>query len=220
MRIIEAVLDIGERLRLDGQVMYPAGEEMVVAFARHREALARRFRVPTPSFDTVKWAWHKRNTYSLARNLGIPSPRTWHPRDGDRRLAVGHQAGDQRALHLRDEGEGVARRHAGGPRAAVREESCLLPPGEIMVQEFVRGDGRTHLAYCAFFKDGAAVGSRVARRLHPFGFRRPYTRCAPVPPRLRYGDLARVPYMTASRSMHCSFRPHAGVDTGHSSTGV
>ena len=87
--------------------MFPTREETVAALSRYRERLTPRFRIPTPAWDVVKWAWDKRNTYELAAELGIATPRTWlvgsaEELDGDRRrAAVRGQAGDQGALHLR-----------------------------------------------------------------------------------------------------------------------
>jgi predicted ATP-grasp superfamily ATP-dependent carboligase len=42
--------------------------------------------------------------------------------------------------------------------------SGLVDDGEVMIQELIPGDGRHQFAYCAFFKDGQAVGKMVARR--------------------------------------------------------
>ena len=46
-----------------------------------------------------------------------------------------------------------------------------------MIQEFVPGDGQQQFAYCAFFKDGQAIGSMTAqrRRQHPPEFGRAST---------------------------------------------
>src|SRR5437016_12188379 len=46
-----------------------------------------------------------------------------------------------------------------------------------MVQELVPGDGRQQFSYCAFFKEGQAIGSMVAqrRRQHPPEFGRAST---------------------------------------------
>ena len=46
-----------------------------------------------------------------------------------------------------------------------------------MVQDFIPGDGSHQFAYCAFFKDGRAVGSMVVRRSrqHPADFGRAST---------------------------------------------
>ena len=49
--------------------------------------------------------------------------------------------------------------------------------GHILVQSLIPGDGRNQFAYCAFFKDGKAVGSIVSQRLrqHPREFGRAST---------------------------------------------
>ena len=44
----------------------------MATLSRHRDELAEFFRVPTPAWDVVRWAWDKRNTYRLAEELGIP----------------------------------------------------------------------------------------------------------------------------------------------------
>ncbi len=76
---VDAILDIGRRLNLAVWVLYPTRDETVAAFARYRPELASVFRVPTADWDTMKWAWDKRNTYSLAKQLAIPTPNTWYP---------------------------------------------------------------------------------------------------------------------------------------------
>ena len=78
---VQSVLEIGRRLDLEGWVLYPTRDEIVAAFARAQTRLAGFFRVPTPHWDTIKWVWDKRNTYRLANELGIPTPRTWYLRD-------------------------------------------------------------------------------------------------------------------------------------------
>ena len=70
--IVEGLIDIGKRLNLRGWVLYPTREELVAAFSRNRALLGEWFRVPTPEWESVRWAWDKRNTYQLAKELGIP----------------------------------------------------------------------------------------------------------------------------------------------------
>src|SRR2546426_11083634 len=82
-RAVESLLDIGRQLGLKGWVLYPTREELVAAFSRYRSVLTELFRVPTPEWSTIQWAWDKRNTYRLAGELGIPTPRTWCPRNLD-----------------------------------------------------------------------------------------------------------------------------------------
>jgi predicted ATP-grasp superfamily ATP-dependent carboligase len=54
---------------------------------------------------------------------------------------------------------------------------ALIGPGEVMIQDLIPGGGEQQFAYCAFFKEGKAVGSVVVRRTrqHPVEFGRAST---------------------------------------------
>jgi predicted ATP-grasp superfamily ATP-dependent carboligase len=182
-RAAGAILEAGRRLGLEGWVLYPTRDEVVAALSRHRADLAGFFRVPTPGWHTVRWAWDKRNTYRLATRLGIPVPRTWYPRDVDELDAV--------SLALPVAVKPAIKEHfiyatkVKAWRADSRAElakrfvdaAALVPPGEVMIQELIPGDGRQQYSYCALFKDGRALGSMVARRRrqHPPEFGRATT---------------------------------------------
>src|ERR1700689_1482595 len=77
-RTIDSVMEVGQRYGLKGWVLYPTRDETVAAFSRHRDRLAEFFRVTTAGWDTVRWAWDKKNTYDRALELGIPVPRTYN----------------------------------------------------------------------------------------------------------------------------------------------
>ncbi|HEX7254505.1 MAG TPA: ATP-grasp domain-containing protein [Gaiellaceae bacterium] len=182
-RTVETVLDVARRLGLRGWVLYPTREETVAAFSRHRERLAAELRVPTPSWDVVRWAWDKRNTYARAAELGIPTPRTWYPEGPEDLAAIDGEP--PFALKPAIKEHFVYATKAKAWRADSREElvelyeraAALVGPGEVMVQELIPGDGRHQFAYCAFFKDGRALGSMAARRRrqHPPQFGRAST---------------------------------------------
>ena len=182
-RAIDSLLEVGARYRLNGWVLYPTRDETVAALAARREELAHVYRLTSPPWDVVRWAWDKRNTYALARMLGIPTPRTWYPTspsdldavDGDGPFVVkpaikehffyatgakAWRANDRRQLY---ELYGKATKIAG--------------EGEIMIQELIPGTGTQQFSYCAFFKDGRALGSMVVRRRrqHPPDFGRAST---------------------------------------------
>lgn len=181
--IVDALLDTGRRLGLAGWVLYPTREEVVAAVSRNRDRLRTLFRVPTADWAVVGQLWDKRRTYRLAEELGVPIPRTWYPADvteldqveGDGPFAVKpaikehfiYQTGDK-AWRANDRAE----LHRLFSRA-----SGLVPPGEVMVQELVPGDGRQQFAYCALVRDGVAVASMVVcrRRQHPAEFGRAST---------------------------------------------
>jgi D-aspartate ligase len=182
-RAVETVLEVGSRLGLRGWVLYPTREETVAAFSRNRAMLAQHFRVPTPGWETVRWAWDKRNTYRLADELAIPTPRTWYPQrledlggiDADPPYAI--KPGIKE--HFFYATKAKAWRADSRSELAERFERAVAVtgPGEIMVQELIPGGGDQQFSYCAFFKDGAGVASMVARRRrqHPPEFGRAST---------------------------------------------
>ena len=77
---VNSVLEIGRRYGLEGWVLFPTRDETVAAFSRFRDRLAEFFRVTTPCWNTVQWAWDKKNTYDRAADLGIPVPQTFNAR--------------------------------------------------------------------------------------------------------------------------------------------
>lgn len=176
---VESLLDAGERHGLQGWVLFPTRDETVAAISRNHEKLSRLFRVTTPAWETTQWAWNKKNTYELAAELGIPTPRTHNPRSeselarlyGQLPLAV-KPAVKENFFYA----TGAKAWRANTPKElhslynkAIRQ----IPPSEVLVQEIIPGSGRRQYSYCAFFRDGRAhstlVASRVRQHPHEFG---------------------------------------------------
>ncbi len=182
-RTVEVVLQTGRQLGLTGWVLYPTRDEIVAAFSRHRQELAKQFRVPTPDWSAVRWAWDKRNTYQKAQDLGIPTPATWYPRDAreleviaaDFPLVLKPAIKEHFIYATKDKAWRADNREQ--LRELFARATAIAGPGEIMVQECIPGDGRYQFGYCAFFKEGRAVGSMVVRRRrqHPPEFGRAST---------------------------------------------
>ncbi len=186
---VAALLEAARRHGLEGWLLYPTRDETVAEIARHREELTGHYRVTSPSWEVVRWAWDKRNTYRLAEELGIAAPRTWTLRALDDLAAVTGEppfvikpaikehffySTGQKAWRADTRAELEA-----GVRAAVE----LIDVEEVIVQELVPGGGESQLAFCAFFKDGAVRASMTAQRLrqHPpeFGRASTYARTLP-----------------------------------------
>jgi D-aspartate ligase len=180
---VDALVGAAEQYQLQGWVLYPTREETVATVATHREALSQLFRVPTPSWSSVRPAWDKRETYRLAEQLGISAPRTWFPRS-ERELEPVDTAAPvvlkpaikehffyttgAKAWRANTKDELVA---------AYRRAEHVVPEGEILVQEMIPGGGERQFAYCAFFKQGRVVASMTVqrRRQHPSDFGRAST---------------------------------------------
>jgi D-aspartate ligase len=183
LRTVESVLEIGRRFGLEGWVLFPTRDETVAAFSRHRDRLAEFFRVTTPCWETVRWAWDKKNTYDRAAELGIPVPGTYNPRTEKElpelysRLPLALKPAVKENFFY---ATGAKAWRAETPeqlndlfRKAIRQ----IRPEEILIQEIIPGDGRRQYSYCAFFRDGEALSTLIARRMrqHPREFGRAAT---------------------------------------------
>ncbi len=181
--VLETLLELGERHGLEGWVVFPTREETVAALSRHRERLATQFRIPTPPWDVVRCAWDKRNTYEIASELGIVTPRTWSVTsaeeletiDGEPPFAVKPAIKERFLYATRCKAWRADTRAELGAR--FRAAADVVGAREVIVQELIPGSGDTQLAYCAFFRDGRSAASMVVRRLrqHPLVFGRAST---------------------------------------------
>jgi predicted ATP-grasp superfamily ATP-dependent carboligase len=183
-KTVDGLLEVGKRLGLEGWVLYPTREELVAAISHHREELGEVFRVPTPGWESVKWAWDKRNTYRLAQELGIPTPITHYPENSEQLAELRSltppfaikPAIKEHFIYATKAKAWRANSHS-ALRILFQRASELAGDGEIMVQELIPGGGSQQFSYCAFFRNGEAVGKMVVRRRrqHPLEFGRAST---------------------------------------------
>ncbi len=182
-RVIETLMDLGQRLNLEGWVLFPTRDELVAALSRHRSTLSQCFRVPTQDWETIRWVWDKRNTYQLAEKLNIPIPETWFPHTSEDLdqittpfpLALKPAIKEHFFYATKDKAWRVST--PAELRKLFLRASALAGPGEILIQDLIPGGGSQQFSYCAFVKDGNAVGSMVVRRRrqHPHDFGRAST---------------------------------------------
>jgi D-aspartate ligase len=189
---VDALLKIGNLFDLRGWVLYPTRDELVAACSKNREELAEVFRVPTAGWNSVQWAWDKRKTYQLAKRLDIPTPLTVYPTDVNELSELDgcsppfalKPAIKEHFIYATKAKAWRANSHAELSRL-FQKASALVGPGEIMVQDLIPGNGAQQFAYCAFFRDGKAIGKMVVRRTrqHPplFGRASTYVETVSVP---------------------------------------
>jgi len=180
---MDALHEAARRFGLDGWVLFPTREETVAAVAQNRDELARTFRVPTPSWETVQIAWDKRQTYQVAEKLGIEVPRCWFPRSEADLSEVTFDGPVIIKPAIKEHffyETGAKAWRANDPAELLekfRLATAIIPAEEVIVQELVPGGGERQLAFCAFVKDGEPVGTMtvVRRRQHPSDFGRAST---------------------------------------------
>jgi D-aspartate ligase len=182
-KTVDAVIEAGKRFNLKDWVLFPTRDETVAAFSRYRDELTPHFRVTTPEWETVRWAWDKKNTYELATQLGIPCPQTFNPRSEAELEALYSKL--PLAIKPAIKENFFYATGAKAWRAETVEQLKQLfaaarrqiKPEEVLLQEIIPGDGRCQFSYCAFFRDGHAHSTLVAQRSrqHPREFGRAAT---------------------------------------------
>jgi predicted ATP-grasp superfamily ATP-dependent carboligase len=180
---IEALIDVGRRHRLQGWVLFPTRDEHVAAISRYRRELGEIYRVTTPDWETVKWAWDKANSYRLAETLGIPIPRTWILRDASEletlfdRLPLAIKPAIKENFFY---ATGAKAWRADSPdelRACYANAAGRIAASEVLIQEIIPGGGDQQFSFCAFCRRGQIHSSLVAlrHRQHPREFGRAAT---------------------------------------------
>lgn len=183
VRTVESVLELGRRYGWEGWVLFPTRDETVAAFSRHRERLAQFFRVTTPEWETARWAWDKKNSYARAEQLHIPVPGTFNVRTESELEALHGRLPLAIKPAIKENffyATGAKAWRAETPeelRHLYRRAAKQIRAEEIMLQEIIPGDGHCQYSYCAFFRNGQAYGTLVAKRLrqHPREFGRAAT---------------------------------------------
>lgn len=188
---VDAVLEVGRKFGLKGWVLYPTRDEHVAAFSRYRSELMEQFRVTTPIWETVKWAWDKKNSYQLAEKLEIPIPQTWNIRTSDELQALYNRLPLAIKPAIKENffyATGAKAWRANTPEelhSLFNKASLQIKAPEILIQEIVPGDGNQQYSFCAFCQNGQVHSSLVARRLrqHPreFGRAATYVESAEMP---------------------------------------
>ena len=181
---VNRLLHLGRQFDLEGWILYPTRDELVAAVSRNREELSAMFRVPTADWESVRWAWDKRNTYEMAEQLDIPIPWTRYPQSVEELSEFDDltppfaikPAIKEHFVYATRVKAWCANSHS-ELREMYQKAFDLVGPGEVMVQEVIPGGGSQQFSYCAFFREGEAVGSMVARRRrqHPLQFGRAST---------------------------------------------
>lgn len=214
------LFDLAEQHALDQWVLFPTSDESAALLAKFHGMLSRRFRVSTPAWDVLRWAYDKRLTYQLAAEQRVECPSTICP-FSEADLAA---AALDFPVILKPATHAVMSRFTADKAwpAANREELLaryrmareLIPPDQILVQERILGGGESQFSYAALCCDGEPIASLTARRARQypldFGYSSSFVETLDVPEivaasqrllsAIRYTGLVEVEYKRDARN--------------------
>jgi D-aspartate ligase len=171
---VDYLCGLADREGLRGWVLIPTHDEEAALVARHHDALAERYRLTTPPWDTLRTAYDKRATHAAGERLGLAQPWTLFPgsaadlAEAESRLPVivkpAYKASANRLT--------VDKAWRADDRVTLRrryDEACeLVDPAILMIQELIPGDGDAQLSFAALCSDGEVLASITARRTRQF----------------------------------------------------
>lgn len=171
---VDAVLSAAARHRLVGWTLFPTDDESAAAIARVYEALAERFALTSPGWDTLRYAYHKRLTHCLAQKVGAAYPWTRYPRtlvevaelECPFPVILKPNAKPEENRFTRAKAWPVSDRPS--LMAGWAEAAGLMGPDGVIVQELVPGDGEGQYSFASLCQEGVALASLVARRTRQY----------------------------------------------------
>ncbi len=211
------LLELAERYQLNQWVLFPTSDESAALLSKFHPALSRHFRVSTPTWDALRWAYDKRLTYRLAAEQNVPYPSTIYPASEADLRSVNFPAILKPATHATinrftaDKAWPAANREE--LLARYREARELIPPDLILIQELIPGGGESQFSYAALCCDGQPIASLTARRTRQypidFGYSSSFVETLDVPEivgpsqrllaAIRYTGIVEVEYKLDAR---------------------
>ena len=212
------LLDLASRHRLDGWVLFPTSDESAALLSKFHAPLSCRYRVSTPTWDILQWAYDKRLTYRLAAQEKVDYPVTLYPACESDLDACAFPAILKPAAHVAvnrftaDKAWPVSSREE--LLARYREARELIPPDLILLQELIPGGGESQFSYASLCRDGQPIASLTARRTRQypvdFGYSSSFVETLNVPEivapsrrllaAMRYSGLVEIEYKFDARN--------------------
>ncbi len=173
-KLTARLLQLGELNDLRGWTLFAGADEEAAFLARRKAELQPYFRVFGPGWDQMRSIYDKRETYELARFLGIDHPWTCCP--GSREELAALDCPFPAILKPAVKPDSNPFTQAKAWKVSNREqllarydEACqCVGARHVLVQELIPGNGDAQYAYGALWWEGRPVAELVARRTRQF----------------------------------------------------
>jgi D-aspartate ligase len=168
------LLDFAAHHRLDRWVLFPGGDAEARLVAQRHDVLSEAFVLTTPPWPVARFALDKRLTHQHADAVGVYSPWSYFPIDGNdiAQFACSFPAILKPTAHAGRNRFTTAKAWRVNDRAALLarydEAVALVGRDAIMVQEFIPGGGEAQFSYAGVWDHGKPVASLVARRTRQY----------------------------------------------------
>ncbi len=154
-------------------LLIATNDNLIGFMADHYAELGERYFLSIPRPEVVQICYNKRDTYRTAAKLGIPIPETHYPDSEADIEALAprltypvilkpaimytfHSATGKKVFFCPD---------AASLRSSYHEILRIIPPDEVIVQQFLHGGAPTLYSFGSFFAGGEVYGGFIANRI-------------------------------------------------------
>jgi D-aspartate ligase len=187
LRDIESFTAFLERLAIEENlknwVVFPTNDEAVYILSKQKDRLSKYYLIPTPAWETTKYAYDKKLTCQLAEKLSIPVPKTFFFENEENLLSANLDFPVVLKPSIKDKFFPTTKLKA--IQANNKDEllqfykymAFIIDKSEIMVQEKIQGGANNLYSFCSLFGDGKVKAKIIAKRQrqHPMDFGRATT---------------------------------------------
>lgn len=155
---------------LKGWTVFPTSDESAALIARNHSLLKPHFRLTTPEWESLRWAYDKRLSHQLAESVGVDSPKTHRPVNRDDLALTGWTYPVIIKPSVKPEMNPLTAAKAwrvdGKDELLARydEASTLVDPASILIQELIPGGGAEQFSFVALCHGGEPIAWMTARR--------------------------------------------------------
>ena len=180
---LSSIVNLAKKYGVHGWVLIAAGDQDMRLIAENHALLSQYFRVATPDWDTIQFAYDKRLTYQRAAELGMDFPASFRLRSVDEiesldcRFPVILKPAYRKTTDEFTQAKAWKADDRDALRRLFKRAAALVGSDAIIVQEWIPGAGEAQYSFAALCERGEAVASLVARRSrqHPIDFGRSST---------------------------------------------
>lgn len=170
--------NLARKENVEGWIIYPNDDETVYFLSKYKEQLQAYYRIPTPSWNVVKFAYEKKLTYQLAEESGIAIPRTFYPSNLEELRRLDLEFPVIIKPSIKEPFYSKTRRKAvriDNKKELLREFEktlSIIDISNIIIQELIPGGPNYLFSVGSLYKEGEFLGKVVARRTrqHPMDF--------------------------------------------------
>jgi len=176
--LYQSLLDLGKKGFFKDYIVFPTNDLHVGILSKNKEELSSYFTIASDDWEVVEKCYNKRETYTIAKEIGIPIANTWMPNSLQEleRLEINYPVIIKPAVMYSFYEKLKKKVFVCNNKKELIENYQLaidvIPPKEIIVQAIIEGGSQHLYSACFLRQKSGVIQSFVGRRArqHPPDF--------------------------------------------------